>query len=222
MISPKQLAGFVVIATLSLSAVSAATQPSLRQTLEPYLKEYNLPAFAAAVFKQGVVIASGAAGTRRAGIDIPVQIDDRFHLGSDTKAFTSLLVGQLVQQGKWQWDSTLAQIFPELKETMDPEFAKITLQELLSHTSGLKDGPEFIDLIGRSYMQDGNMDEVRYWMVKETASKPLDHPRGSKFEYSNLGYVIAGAVLERMSGKTWEELVREQIVEPLELKSAGF
>jgi len=60
------------------------------------------------------------------------------------------------------------------------------------------------------------------WMVKETASKPLDHPRGSKFEYSNLGYVIAGAVLERMSGKTWEELVREQIVEPLELKSAGF
>src|SRR6516164_5709784 len=126
MISPKQLAGFVVIATLSLSAVSAATQPSLRQTLEPYLKEYNLPAFAAAVFKQGVVIASGAAGTRHAGIDIPVQIDDRFHLGSDTKAFTSLLVGQLVQQGKWQWDSTLAQIFPELKETMDPEFAKIT------------------------------------------------------------------------------------------------
>jgi hypothetical protein len=60
MISPKQLASFVMIATLSLSAVSAATPLSLRQTLEPYLKEYNLPAVAAAVFKQGVIIASGA------------------------------------------------------------------------------------------------------------------------------------------------------------------
>jgi CubicO group peptidase (beta-lactamase class C family) len=59
-------------------------------------------------------------------------------------------------------------------------------------------------------------------MVKETASKPLDHPRGSKFDYSNLGYTIAGAVLERIGGKTWEELVTERIIEPLGLKSAGF
>jgi CubicO group peptidase (beta-lactamase class C family) len=63
---------------------------------------------------------------------------------------------------------------------MDAEFAKITLQELLSHSSGLaSDGSEILDLIRRSYMQDGNMDEVRYWMVKETAPKPLDHARGS-------------------------------------------
>ena len=146
--TPDRLAAIIGIAILSMSAVSAATPVSLREALEPYLKEYDLPSFAAAVFNQGVVIASGAVGTRRAGSDIPVQIDDRFHLGSDTKAFTSLLVGEFVQQGKLRWDSTLAEIFPELKETMDPEFAKITLQELLSHTSGLKDGPEFVDLIG--------------------------------------------------------------------------
>jgi hypothetical protein len=64
-------------------------------------------------------------------------------------------------------------------------------------------------------MQDGNMDEVRYWMVKETAPKPLDHARGSKFDYCNLGYVIAGAVLERTGGKTWEELIDARIFEPL-------
>lgn len=66
------------------------------------------------------------------------------------------------------------------------------------------------------------MDEVRYWMVKETAPKPLDHTRGSKFDYCNLGYVIAGAILERTGGKTWEELIDERIFKPLELKSAGF
>jgi hypothetical protein len=52
----------------------------------------------------------------------------------------------------------------------------------------LSDGSEIVDLINRSYQQQGNMDEVRYWMVKEAAPKPLDHPRGSKFDYSNLGY----------------------------------
>ena len=66
------------------------------------------------------------------------------------------------------------------------------------------------------------MDEMRYWMAKDTASKPLGHPRGSKFSYSNLGYIIAGSILERLCGKTWEELVQERIVEPMGLKSAGF
>jgi CubicO group peptidase (beta-lactamase class C family) len=99
-----------------------------------------------------------------------VGIEDRFHIGSDSKAFTSLLAGQFVEDGRLRWDSTLAEVFPELKDKMDAEFAKITLQELLSHSSGLaSDGSEILDLISRSYMQDGNMDEVRYWMVKETA-----------------------------------------------------
>jgi CubicO group peptidase (beta-lactamase class C family) len=223
MISLNSLCKFVMILVLGSSAVHAAQPESLNPTLESYLKEFGLPAIAAAVFKEGVIIASGACGTRRAGQDIPVKIEDRFHLGSDSKAFTSLLAGQSVAEGKLRWDSTLAEIFPELKDKMDAEFAKITLQELLSHSSGLgADGPEVIDLLNRSYQQDGNMDEVRYWMVKETAPKPLDHAPGSKFAYSNLGYTIAGAILERTGGKSWEELVEERIIGPLDLKSAGF
>jgi CubicO group peptidase (beta-lactamase class C family) len=221
MISLNSLRNFVTIAALASSTIHAAEPESLHRTLEPYLKEFGLPALAAAVFKEGVVIASGVAGTRRAGQDIPVGIEDCFHLGSDSKAFTSLLAGQFVEDGRLRWDSTLAEVFPELKDKMDAEFTKITLQELLSHSSGLADA-KILDLIERSYMQDGNMDEVRYWMVKETASKPLDHARGSKFAYSNLGYIIAGAILERIGGKSWEELVNERIFGPLDLKSAGF
>jgi len=59
-------------------------------------------------------------------------IEDRFHLGSDTKAFTSLLAGQFVEAAKLRWDSTLAEIFPELEDKMDAEFAKIALEQLLS------------------------------------------------------------------------------------------
>jgi CubicO group peptidase (beta-lactamase class C family) len=214
---------FFLMPMLASATMQAAQWQSLNQTLEPYLKEFGLPALGAAVFKDGVIIAAGVAGMRRAGQDIPVGIEDRFHLGSDTKAFTSLLAGQFVQEGKLRWDSTLAEVFPELKEKIDADFAKITLEQLLSHSSGLAaDGPELIDLINRSYQQDGNMDEVRYWMVKEIAPKPLDHTRGSRFDYSNLGYTIAGAILERLGRKTWEELVTERIVEPLSLNSAGF
>jgi CubicO group peptidase (beta-lactamase class C family) len=96
---------FLTIAVLASSPAHAddANQESLNRTLEPYLKEFTLPALAAAVFKDGAVIASGVAGTRRAGEDIPVTIGDRFHLGSDSKAFTALLAGQFVEQGKLRW-----------------------------------------------------------------------------------------------------------------------
>ena len=217
----RAIPGLIILFCFSLTAYAADQTQSLNSTLEPYLKEFGLPALSAAVFKNGEIIAAGALGTRRAGENIPVTIDDKFHLGSDSKAFTALLAGMYVQQGKLRWDSTLGEIFPELKDKMDPEFAKITVQELLSHSSGLAD-KDLLDLVNRSYQQDGNMDEVRYWMLKETAPKPLDHPRGSKFSYSNLGYTLAGVILERLSGKTWEELVEEKIFEPMGLTTAGF
>jgi CubicO group peptidase (beta-lactamase class C family) len=215
---------FVVVAAVAASVCStilAAEPGSLDGRLQPYLKQFGLPALAAAVFKDGVIIAAGKVGTRRAGQNIPVTIDDRFHIGSDSKAFTSLLAGQFVEAGALRWNSTPADVFPELKGKMNAEFAQITLEQLLSHSSGLAD-KSILDLIYRSYQQDGNMDDVRYWVVQQTAPKQLDHARGSKFDYSNLGYTIAGAILERAGKKTWEELVEERIIQPLGLKTAGF
>jgi len=66
------------------------------------------------------------------------------------------------------------------------------------------------------------MDEVRYWMVKEVAPKPLDHARGSRFDYSNLVYIIAGAILERLGGKPGRSWSPSESFEPLDLNSAGF
>ena len=227
---------FLACATAATAAVLCGSQVGLGQTekpiqgaepqsldriLDPYLKEFGLPALAAAVFQNGSIVACGAVGTRRAGVQIPVTINDRFHIGSDSKAFTSLLAGQFVQAGKLRWNSTPADVFPELKADMNAEFAKITLEQLLSHSSGLSD-KSLLDLVYRSYQQDGNMNDVRYWMVKETASRPLDHARGSRFDYSNLGYTIAGAMLERLGNESWEELVEARIIRPMDLKTAGF
>jgi CubicO group peptidase (beta-lactamase class C family) len=216
------LGGAVVL----LLAASASALDSLAPTLAPYLKDYGLPALAAAVVKDGEIIAAGALGTRRAGNAIPVTLDDRFHIGSDTKAMTALLAAMLVEQGKLQWTTTVAEVFPELADTMDTRLRGVTLRQLLSHTSGLPpDNEAFIKLLAdslRPQPQPGNLDDLRYGLVKAASLDPLAAEPGAQFAYANLGYLFVGAIIERRTGKTWEELISERVFDPLGLSTAGL
>lgn len=227
--------GFVTqaaaIAGMAVAAPAAQGQEAQRSAgtsldtlLQPYLSRFTLPALAAAVVHQGGVVASGAVGTRRMGTDSPVTIGDRFHIGSDTKAMTALLGAMLIEAGRLRWDTTVAESFPDLANTMTRELRGVTLEQLLSHTSGLpSDNQAFIDLIIRSYGQDGlNLDELRYWVIRECCTQPLASKPGAQFAYSNLGYTMAGAIIERAGGKTWEELVSERVFDPLGLRTAGI
>jgi CubicO group peptidase (beta-lactamase class C family) len=108
------LATFVVSTVFFIFGVAQA-QTSLDSLLRPYLTQYELPAIAAAVVKDGKIISAGAIGTRRAGANIPVTINDRFHLGSDTKAMTALLAAMLVEEGKLRWNTTPAAFHPTMK-----------------------------------------------------------------------------------------------------------
>jgi CubicO group peptidase (beta-lactamase class C family) len=97
-------AGLSVLAAAVLACATARAEPlSLDATLEPYLARYALPALAAAVVRDGEVIAAGAVGTRRIGTQTAVRIDDRFHLGSDTKAMTALLAAMYVPIAQTSW-----------------------------------------------------------------------------------------------------------------------
>jgi CubicO group peptidase (beta-lactamase class C family) len=99
----------------------------------------------------------------------------------------------------------------------------VALEQLLSHTSGIpSDNDVFGALLERAMLQDGNLDELRYWLVKQWSRQPLQSEPGTQFAYSNMGYTLAGAMLERVAGRTWEELVVARIFEPLGLSSAGF
>lgn len=196
---------------------------SLNEILAPFLGRYHLPALGAAVVKNGMIVAAGAVGTRRAGAQIPVTVNDRFHLGSDTKAITALLAAIYVEKGKLRWESTMGDLFPELKDKMSPGLSRVTLVQLLSHTSGMPpDNERFGELLMKSIFQEGNLDDQRYWMVSEWVKEPLVSEPGKTFAYSNMGYTIVGTILERTGGKTWEELVRERVFTPLGLRSAGF
>lgn len=208
---------------ISPSAVAVARQISIDGLLEPFLTRYELPALAAAVVKDGRIVAAGAVGTRRFGARIPVTINDRFHLGSDTKAMTALLAAMLVEQRKLRWNSTIGEVFPELAAKMDAGLRTVTLEQLLSHTSGIPgDNDAFGDLLMKAMLRDGNLDTIRYWMLRQWASQPLSSQPGSQFAYANLGYTLVGAMLERATGKTWDELITERVFDPLELRSAGL
>ncbi len=215
-------AGFIAVVLLVTSGYAAA-QTSLDKVLTPYLSRYELPALAAAVVKNGKITAVGAVGTRRAGEKNPVTLNDRLHLGSDTKAMTSLMIAIFVEKGKLGWKTTLPEIFPELAEKMDSRLKTVTVEQLLSHTSGISpDKEEVFEAYGKSYEVDGNLDEMRYSIVRDWSTHPLESDPGSLFAYANMNYVIAGAILERLSGRTWEELMFEHIFVPLGLKSAGI
>ncbi len=201
----------------------ARAQDVLDSMLKTHLEQNGLPALAAAVTHNGKILAAGAVGTRRIGHRIPVTLNDRFHLGSNTKAMTALLLAMQVEKGEIDWDSTLAQIFPEMEPGMSPEVRAITVLQLLSHTSGVPaDNDAFGRLLFDSMKETGNLNELRYWLTQQWSKLPLEHKPGETFVYANMNYVIAGTILERLEGRTWEELIVERIFAPLGLKTAGL
>lgn len=224
MLCNHSLVRMALVATVLFCAVgSTSAQTSLDAVLVPFLARYELPAVAAAIVKGGKVVAVGAVGTRKAGAKIPVTVNDRFHLGSDTKAMTALLAAMFVEEGKIRWNSTVSEVFPEFSTKIDPGLRRVTLEQLLSHTSGIpSDNTVFGDLLAKSMLQDGNLDELRYWLVQQWIVEPLESEPGTKFAYANMNYVIVGAIIERVAGKTWDELITERVFAPLGLRSAGL
>ena len=102
--------GAVALTLLALPALAVAQMRPLDAELEPVRAKHGLPALAAAVVKDGAIVTAGAVGVRVHGTDIKVTIDDRFHLGSDTKAMTATLAAMLVEEGKLRWDSTIGEV----------------------------------------------------------------------------------------------------------------
>lgn len=217
------LAFLTLAATLTLSTTARA-EDSLDAMLDPIRTKYELPALAAAVVKDGKIIASGAVGVRVAGTGIPVTVDDRFHLGSDTKAMTATLAGMMVEESKLRWDSTIGEVLGPVLPGLKPKFAAIRLEQLLSHTSGIPtDTDEIIKLYYSPDAFDHTLTDWRLHMIQAWGSKhDPSFPASGKFQYANLGYITVGAMIEKVSGEPWERLIFERIFTPLDLKTAGL
>lgn len=194
----------------------ATGDTNVTDLLKPIRTQFDLPAMAAAVVTSDGLKYVGAVGVRKRGTDIPVTLNDLWHLGSDGKIMTSTLIARLVERGQLRWDTTLAEVFPEFAAQWHPDFRSVTLLELLSHHAGL---PANLDLARYS---GSNAPQLRLQAVREELAKPPATKPGSTYAYSNLGYLIAAAVAEKTTGTPWESLITKEVFTPLHMASAGF
>jgi CubicO group peptidase (beta-lactamase class C family) len=193
----------------------------ISQMLENIREKHNLPALAAAVVVDGRIVATNAVGFRKNGGTEKVTVNDKFHLGSVTKSMTATVAAMLVEQGKISWTTTIEEAFPESKSEMHPDYLGVTLEQLLSHRSGAPgDAPG--DLWRKAWAANGTAAEQRLAFIKGILARKPEAKPGTKFIYSNQGYTIAGVMLEKATGKTWEDLLRSMLFEPLGMTTAGF
>jgi CubicO group peptidase (beta-lactamase class C family) len=208
---------------LSVDEAALGGARDVSDVLEPIRREHKLPALAAAMVKNGDLVALGAAGVRRAGGTERVGVHDQFHIGSCTKPMTAMLAAMLIEEGKLRWDSTVAEIFGDVADKLHPEYRSVTLEQLLTHRSGLaEDRQPDRELWPKVRALAGPMFEQRKQLVELALSREPAAAPGTKHQYSNIGYAIAGAMCERVTGTAWEDLMRERIFKPLGMTSAGF
>jgi CubicO group peptidase (beta-lactamase class C family) len=191
----------------------------LRERLEKVRQHYHLPTLAAAVVVDGRVAVASAVGVRKWEDLTKVSRDDPFHLGSCAKPMTATLVGRLVDRGLIRWDSTLAQLFPELAAGMNPAYRGVTVAQLLSHTSGMPYQPTTPESVTDA--QGRTVQEKRYEYVKAAVADPPEVAPGTKVVYGGGGIIVASA-LERIAKNSYEDLMCEHVFGPLGMTRAGF
>jgi len=187
--------------------------------LEKLLDKSELPSLAAAAILDGKLVSSGAVGLRKRGDDTTVTVEDKYHLGSCTKAMTATLAAIFVEEGLVEWNTRPADVFKDVK--VHKEYRDATLLQLLSNTAGCP-GDVPPALWRKLFTSKKSPRDQRRQLVKGILSSAPEYQPGKGQAYSNAGFSIAGAMLETIADKPWEELMMEKLFKPLEMTSAGF
>lgn len=215
----------LLVAALSLTSAwvaLAADKPPVNLDLElaPIIIRAKIPGMAALVLRGDRIIAQGVAGVRKKGTAEPITLDDQFELCSAAKSMTATLAAMLVDEGKLQWNTTLPELFTDTVG-LDPAWRKVTLRQLLVQRSGITG---FHLMAFSSSIRSAPEDIPR--QRREFSNKLLKHepdiPPGSKFAYSSPNYIVASSALEKITGQSWEELMRSRLFSPLGITGAGF
>ena len=199
---------------------TALDEKELQTILEAARKENGVPGLAAGVIRDGKYALGAAVGVRKDGDKTAATINDCWHMGSMTKSMTATLCGIFVERGRLKWEDTLAGVFPDLAAVMLPEYKAVTLKMLLAQYAGLPEDtyPKGYD----AWALPANFKEPRLEFVKMALQELPASVPGTAMLYSNRNYIVAGAMLERITGDLWENLITKELFKPLGMKSAGF
>jgi CubicO group peptidase (beta-lactamase class C family) len=180
--------------------------------VESALKSWHVPGAAVAVVKDGQVVLAKGYGLRNVSKNLPVTVDTLFAIGSSTKAFTTLAMGILVDEGKLAWDEPVAKYLPAfaLKDTFAGQ--RMTPRDLVTHRAGL---PRH-DLVWY------NAKLSRKELVERLPYLEPNAGFREKFQYQNLMFLTAGYLVGEVAGTSWEDVLRTRVFEPLGMSSSNF
>ncbi|MEO0651669.1 MAG: serine hydrolase domain-containing protein [Planctomycetota bacterium] len=205
---------------------------ALDAAVEALREAHGVPALAGVLVDAGgQVRTGGVAGTTVAGGDRAVDPTSRWHLGSCTKAMTATLAAIDVEAGRITWDASPVDVLgggSDAKGDGDADWAphaswaEVTLAQLLSHTAGAPTHDELPIAWLAAAAHPGPPEVARGELVHTILARPLESEPGSTYRYSNLGYVVAGAMLEAVGEGSYEERLQRDLFAPLGITSAGF
>src|SRR4051812_46331870 len=207
----RKCSGLIFILCLALASLAQTTpaDPKIDAIVQDVLQKTGVPSASVAVVKDGKIAYIHAYGDAKLDPKIPSTSTMRYSIGSISKQFTAAAVLLLQEQGKLSLDDKVSKFFPELTRANE-----ITVRQLLSHTAGYSDyWPQ--DYVMPMMLQPATSRKI----LDAWARKPLDFEPGTKWQYSNTGYVVAGAIVEKVSGVPLLQFLREKIFAPLGMKS---
>lgn len=191
----------LTVPTISFGQRTALFADSIRNT-------YNIPEISYAVVTSKSTLEVAALGKHSINLPDTATLDDRFHIGSNTKAMTAFIIARYVEKGKLKWTTKFFDLFPEWKEKSSPGYDSITLQDLLSHKAGIQpfqgeNDPEIPEFKGT------NKEKRKQFGQFVLTLEPVKLDDQNPFVYSNAGYTLATLMVEKATHKSWEELIEE-------------
>ncbi len=218
MSSARKLCAIALLLAL-LCAGTAFAQNAPPADLDAYvarvLKTFDVPGLSVAIVKDGKVVVAKGYGVRKLGDAAPVDENTLFGIGSNTKAFTSAALASLVDEGKISWDDPVYQRLPGF-QMYDPYVShEMTIRDLLTHRSGMGLGEgDLLFWPHTTFTRDDIIYRLRFM-------KPASSFR-SRFAYDNLMYIAAGQIIPAVTGKSWEDTIRERILVPLGMNTTNL
>ncbi len=199
----------IFMAVVSCASGQPISSKTIDSIAERSMKAFDVPGIAVAVIKDGKVIHSKGYGVRSLRTGQPTDENTLFGIASNSKAFTAAALGMLVDEGKLKWDDKVRDYIPEFKLYDAWVTEQFTIRDLLTHRSGMGLGAG--DLMFFPDSSDFTLKDVIYNL---RFLKPVSSFR-SKFDYDNNLYIIAGEVVTRASGMSWDDFVEQKIFKPL-------
>ncbi|MFQ6602037.1 serine hydrolase domain-containing protein [Flavobacterium sp. C3NV] len=175
-----------------------------------------IPELSYAVVSGDKILEINALGLHSVDLKDAATLNDRFHIGSNTKAMTAFVIAKYVEKGKLKWSTKFFDLFPDLKKTSKPNYYNITLEELISHQARIQpfqgeNDPAVPDFKGTH--QEKRNQFGKFVLTLDPAKIDSEH----KYIYSNAGYTLATMMLEKVTGKSWEQLIDQVFNKDLKL-----